>query len=552
MQINPLQVIIPCVDYADILEHTLPITKRHFKRILVVSSEEDDRTTNLCLRENVEVFLTEAWFSGAARFNKAAALNEAIADALNAAAVSWILILDADIVFPENFVLNCETLDPLCLYSVPRRLCLTEDEWRNFSNGTEAVSSFPLYQVPIKDGKAWGNRPTANPAGLLGYFQLWNAYMTGKSRFPDSPSASSYDVEFALTFSEEHRKYIDNLEVIHLGPLRTNWNGRLSPWWNPSKSKAHLPSRAQFVLSELRRHKTLDSANLEYERMSESRKSVFLLRAGGRELYLKLFLESQRDRVLKEEIVLEQFAQIVTVPDVIASSANNIYRGAPFLLTNPLPSTFVPIASEMNLLQNIDPIVSHFADRLHSDFHPVPGIIENRLWADIKKARFRSAKYIHSQFATLSKTVTALSSKLLPIFATQLETASLNRPTMLQHGDFSPSNVFVDPNGKLGVIDFESARWDDACCDIYYFCNWFLDESEDFAPAVDEVFFQIGKFSPAVLEVAAWHVWSLARWYDLSYFYFITALPIAEKKHVVEGIIDRGERLLSRFNRLFT
>ena len=91
---------------------------------------------------------------------------------------------------------------------------------------------FPLSVPPIKNGKVWGCLPTSNPAALCGYVHLWNLkHSIGMKRLPNSNNAARYDVGFALSFPETMRGFLENREVLHLGPEEANWNGRCSERW---------------------------------------------------------------------------------------------------------------------------------------------------------------------------------------------------------------------------------------------------------------------------------------------------------------------------------
>lgn len=109
---------------------------------------------------------------------------------------------------------------------------MTMGEWGLFARGKLAWTDFPTSVPPVKNGAVWGKRRTSNPAAICGYFQLWNyVRCRGKKYFPYSPSAACYDVDFALSFPEHLRMFLEDVEVLHLGPQRVNWDGRVSEAW---------------------------------------------------------------------------------------------------------------------------------------------------------------------------------------------------------------------------------------------------------------------------------------------------------------------------------
>lgn len=548
MRTDQVQVIIPCVDYEDLLRQSLPVTRQLFHNVLVVSSAEDEDTIALCQRAKVDLLLTNAWFDDGARLNKAAALNEAIAVSLQRSPYAWLLVLDADIVLSNHFDLDVAALDPSCLYSVRRRLCETEHQWKQISDGTLTPGDLPIYTVPVTNGKAWGHRPAENPAALSGYFQLWHPTTTQITRFPPKPSAAGYDVEFALMFPDERRYYLSG-EAVHLGPLRKNWNGRVSPRWATVSAGTPLPARASFILKELHRLGILDTMEFAGERLPGSKNSVFALRAKFRTWYLKMFLERERARLATEHLGLREFSNVVVVPRMVASSLEQTMSGAPFLLTEALPETFSPIASHPPGAW-IEPIASHFERRQWENFgQRISGTGAPRSFRQICKARINSAKYIDRELQAHSRGLRAFSSELLSLLSAELTRISPDRPVSFQHGDFSPANVFVQADGALALLDFELARWDDYCGDIFYFCNCLLDESEDCAPEIRGLFARLHRSTPGVTESAAWTFWSIGRWYDSADHLFRNAAPEARKPDLVELLLERGQRLVARMGR---
>lgn len=218
-----IRVAITSLDYADFLRLTLPRTRILFDDVTVLTHPRDTETARCAIDCGAKVIQTPAWFQGSAKLNKAAVLNgwlDTIADK------EWILILDADILLPIDLK------DVLCdiqagnLYGVPRRMCPTEKLWNDFVAGRLTWTDFEEQKI-ITNGKAWGMVSTNNPAALSGYFHLWQL---GKRRYPSSKNAAFYDVRFALGFPSSCRCQLPT-SVLHLGPERTNWDGRRSSIW---------------------------------------------------------------------------------------------------------------------------------------------------------------------------------------------------------------------------------------------------------------------------------------------------------------------------------
>ena len=233
-----IEVIITSVGYGDFLAITLPETKQWFESITVVTAPEDRNTIALAEREGVSTHITSVWHENGARFNKAAAINSVLDHLALDGTDSWVLSLDADILLHADLRPDVADLDSQGLYSIKRRMCETEQEWRELVTGRRRVDELPLYVPAVVNGKVWKHRPTDNPAALCGYLQLWHATKAvGVKRLPASTNAAGYDVLFAFSFPDALRSFIEGREVLHLGPRKTNWDGRVSPWWNLSAAE---------------------------------------------------------------------------------------------------------------------------------------------------------------------------------------------------------------------------------------------------------------------------------------------------------------------------
>lgn len=231
-----IEAAIPCVEYDDFLRLTLRNNCERLGAVTVLTSPSDSATIQLAERHGAKLLVTDAWWSGGT-FNKARALNEWIDQVEIAHENLWLLVLDADILLPLDLDLAVDGLDPTGLYSVRRRMCEDESAWNDFTKERRSLESFLLNVPPVKNGRVWGKRPTSNAAAICGYFHLWNPrHASGMKRFPEMPSAANYDVEFALSFPEERRRFFPKFEALHLGLSKTNWEGRRSTRWEQALS----------------------------------------------------------------------------------------------------------------------------------------------------------------------------------------------------------------------------------------------------------------------------------------------------------------------------
>jgi hypothetical protein len=241
-----LEIVVPCVEYDDFLRLTLPSNLQSEGKITVLTSGRDARTIALAQFYRTELFLTEDWWFGGP-FNKAAALNRWLDTVSVSAKDTWVMVLDADILLPFNTPIRLDNLDPTFLYGAKRRMCADETAWNDFVQGKRTIEMFPLDVIPVRDGRAWGNQPTSNPAALCGYMQLWNPVCASCcGRFPLSGTAALYDVKFGLSFPEDHRVDLPGFEVLHLGTGRTNWAGRRTPRW----VHAHVMNRCESAVPQ--------------------------------------------------------------------------------------------------------------------------------------------------------------------------------------------------------------------------------------------------------------------------------------------------------------
>jgi hypothetical protein len=226
-----IETVVPCVGYDDFLGLTLPRNLELLESITVLTAPDDEHTAVIARNCGARLHITDAWSQGGP-FNKARALNEWMDSLSKVGPDVWILTLDADILLLSADRLARLDLDRRVLYGVHRRMCEDYSAWTDFAGGHRDILSYPRDVLPIRNGRVWGRRPTSNPAALSGYFQMWNSqHAAGARRFPERPSAAQYDVEFALSFSQNDRKFIEDYEVLHLGPSKTNWSGRRSPRW---------------------------------------------------------------------------------------------------------------------------------------------------------------------------------------------------------------------------------------------------------------------------------------------------------------------------------
>ncbi len=214
MRITALTV---CVNYAQFLERSLQTWFPGLDDLLVVTSPTDTETKELCKSQRINYICTDVFYADGAAFNKGAAMSEALKDVRDFQKIfsltqesltneesrklnfftDWCLLIDADIMLPENWREAIEIYQPQPgnLYGVSRVL----------ENGNGVADE-----------------------ELAGFFQLFHARDRNTQREPFLDStwkhAGGYDSEFMKRWRPQHQKFLP-LTVIHQGETGKNWHG---------------------------------------------------------------------------------------------------------------------------------------------------------------------------------------------------------------------------------------------------------------------------------------------------------------------------------------
>lgn len=212
-----INAIVTCVEYDDFLEITLEKNRRHFDRVVVVTTWTDTRTHEVATRHGCECFNTGAFHIREEPFNKGLAM-EAGFEVLGR--VGWICVWDADVIMPAG--VSVDGLEKDCLYTPVRRLLEDPTQHRQYA-----------------DEASWADLPSPTQSHeFSGYFQLFHAPAVPPPWYStDSGTAQKCDSDFAAKFPTDKRKR-PPWEVLHLGPegvpelgtrIGQNWAGRVTP-----------------------------------------------------------------------------------------------------------------------------------------------------------------------------------------------------------------------------------------------------------------------------------------------------------------------------------
>lgn len=191
-----LHAVTVCVNYADYLSRSLD--RWAAAPVLVVTTPADTETQDLCHRHGVPVHTTNVFYASGAKFNKGAAIVEAIESRICIDCIDWLLLFDSDIIPPANWLdqVKGANLRLGDLYGAPRT--------------TEAGEL-------IDDGE------------LAGYFHLFHTSDPNAKRRPLLDThwyhAGNYDSEFIKRWDIDNRVLLP-FSVIHLGERGRNWCGR--------------------------------------------------------------------------------------------------------------------------------------------------------------------------------------------------------------------------------------------------------------------------------------------------------------------------------------
>jgi len=214
--VTNLYGIVVCVNYSDYFKHSLASCVGLFKKLYVVTDNSDEDTVALCRNYDfVEVIRTNSFYDNGSNFDKGAGLNLGIKKVPRNIR-NWLLIFDADIVFPAVFkkYINTKSLNAKTLYGAVRHFATTSCEFEAYEKSGQDFTVLT---------HAWSPRGTP-----IGYFQLFNSL--NLKNYPEGHNNASHsDLIFSRFFKK--RTTLKSIRVVHLGLTNINWDGRCTPTW---------------------------------------------------------------------------------------------------------------------------------------------------------------------------------------------------------------------------------------------------------------------------------------------------------------------------------
>lgn len=191
-------------NYYDILPIVIENNYKYFYKWIFITDLKDLKTQEIIKRyDNCEILFFDFKSNGAI-FNKGGALKFAQRFLYDVFDDIPYLILDSDILLPNNFIeiINSLKIEEDTIYGCKDR----KDYWS------------------IEDFKNNKYHEYKGINMLCGFFQLYKNNEKQPKLYPESKNAAVCDLQFSNLFS--NLKFIDNLSVKHLGKECENWNGR--------------------------------------------------------------------------------------------------------------------------------------------------------------------------------------------------------------------------------------------------------------------------------------------------------------------------------------
>ena len=206
-----LELITGCVNnervkYSKFLEITLPLNKKSFDNILIVTDPSDLETQRVCKENDVDYFCTTEFFANGSKFDN----NRAVSAALHKLKYKdWIVSTSPDMVYPNDFreLLKLDELNEENMYGTSRAFIPTYSDWLNYRHGIKKLEDFESIV-------GWG-------CGFCQIFSLNSNKLKGiplESVFPSNGQATESDIWMLRRFHPDVRN-VGKLDInlIHLG-----------------------------------------------------------------------------------------------------------------------------------------------------------------------------------------------------------------------------------------------------------------------------------------------------------------------------------------------
>lgn len=232
-----IEAVTVCIGYGDFLLHSAKYNAAQFDRWIIVTEPSDEETREVCRKYSIECLLSKDGKSGG-NFVKGVLIERALQ---HLSKDGWRVHIDADIVLPNRtkMLLEAAKLEEECIYGCDRIMIKSYEEWEKLLSSGWLYSSHDFHNrlnwpVGFQPGSRWvGKNEGWVP---IGFFQMWSGasdiYKGVRiKRYPSNHNdACRTDVQHALQWDRNNRKFIPELIVVHLesekAKLGANWKGR--------------------------------------------------------------------------------------------------------------------------------------------------------------------------------------------------------------------------------------------------------------------------------------------------------------------------------------
>jgi len=216
----PLVGLCISYNYFDTLKFMLPVNYLHFEKIFIVTQQNDFETIEFCKNFDNVIVLFYNFKYDDKTFDKYGALNYGQRIIYNLYPDNWYLIIDSDIILPNNLIdiLSQEDLNEECIYGAVRSNVDLSSELLNKKQIliSEKNINFPFNNI-------LHNILGKSPPSILGCFQLYKKHVYHCNICNNAGGGDYY-------FGYDNFKLFCNLENIyyfHLGKTAINWNGKV-------------------------------------------------------------------------------------------------------------------------------------------------------------------------------------------------------------------------------------------------------------------------------------------------------------------------------------
>jgi hypothetical protein len=212
-----IEAIIICKSYADYLDITLPINKKYFDNIIIVTAKDDYKTQEICFNNSLNWLVYDDFNKNGAKFNFGGARQFGLNHSKYR---DWIVFIDSDVIIEEDF--RDRLIDKDKFYGSYRRFIPTIRDYQDLTNGKKKQEEF---EAILGHG--------------CGFFQCLNLNNSKSKQiginniYNDSFSAEQCDINMLRKFcpfdikTSKYEDLVDmDIELWHLGDPGVNNNGR--------------------------------------------------------------------------------------------------------------------------------------------------------------------------------------------------------------------------------------------------------------------------------------------------------------------------------------